>query len=169
MKDLTHFEYAHIIWIGLIFLLPLIGGCQKKDASNGILQCPVDAVAGSETDIGGKWKLVKGEHYSSNSRQRQTKDYSCNNIVYQFHSDGRLIISSDIEDNIGFAAGEYMYEATLHGGGQNDLLKIGNNLYAVAMFSDKMTVEINPIDPLAIYESKLTAYFIRIQSNDSLN
>jgi|GEM_PF-3851919 hypothetical protein len=37
-------------------------------------------------------------------------DYSCDNILYSFQEDGKLIIMSDKNDYIGHSTGEYEYE-----------------------------------------------------------
>lgn len=164
MEFFTKLILGQALWVGLILCLSLMVGCQKTEISNNNLKCSVDAVTGSKDDITGKWKLVKGDIFSSIERENKIEDYSCNHVVYQFMSDGKLRIISDIEKHMGPDIGEYIYEIIADGkDGQNDLLKVGNKLYSIVRSSNKMTIEMNPIDPLAIYESRLTAYFVRIQ------
>ncbi|TCO07121.1 hypothetical protein [Natronoflexus pectinivorans] len=159
--------YPLLVTIALCFLL--IGGCQKNDIATDSLKCPVDSVIGSDDDIVGKWKLVKGEVFSSTSRELRTEDYSCNNIIYHFYPDGRLMIISDIEDHIGIIDDEYSYSYEISSESNNNedqrhyLLKIDNHQYVTSISSSKLTIGLNPVDPLAVYESRLTAYFIRVQ------
>ena len=71
------------------------------------IACQVVPVAGANDDITGKWKLVKGRTLFYEPR---TEDFSCNDIVYHFQADGKLTISRDIEDLMGFSAGQHTYE-----------------------------------------------------------
>lgn len=90
-----------------ILLLFFIGaGCKENEQ-----ECPPVAVEGPEDDVVGKWKQIKGETVFY---QSQIVDYSFNNIVYNFKSDGTLSINSDIDNPIGYNTGEYVYEFSQH-------------------------------------------------------
>ncbi|MBK7480595.1 MAG: hypothetical protein IPI69_13350 [Bacteroidales bacterium] len=91
-----------LVLLGLI-IMP--GGCKTDEQG-----CHVKTIKGPENDITGKWKLIKGQTVFYNP---QTIDYSCDNIIYHFESDGRLKIDSDIDDIIGFDSGEYTYEFSM--------------------------------------------------------
>lgn len=167
MKKKIKITLIPVLFIGLLFCLPLFGGCQKGDVASPELRCPVESVMGPEDDITGKWKLVKVEVFSSISKALEVRDYSCKDIIYQLYTDDRLIISSNIEDYIGHDTGEYVYEIIVTPNNdddvRSDLMKIDNKSYSMFMSAREMTIELNPIDPLAVYESRRTAYFVRIQ------
>lgn len=68
--------------------------------------CCTDEMDPEEALIG-RWKLVRGETVFYEPR---TVDYSSNDIVYHFHPNGSLTISSDLEDLIAYPDGQYVYE-----------------------------------------------------------
>lgn len=147
--------------------LPFIGGCQKNETTDRRLKCPVDSVHGSANDITGKWKLVKSDFFSSISKERRIKEYSCHDIIYQFYADGRLTVRSNVEDYAGHISGEYVYEIITESGDQSNtqryLLKVDNKLHSITLSANEISIDMNPINPLAIYESTQTASFIRIR------
>lgn len=61
------------------------------------LACSVVARKGLNTEITGKWKLLKVSTVFYNP---QTIDYSCDDVVYHFRSNETLTISSDIHKNL---------------------------------------------------------------------
>jgi|SRR5690606_13581353 len=73
------------------------------------LECTVTGVKGNDRQIKGKWKLVKGSTVFYNPR---TVDYSCDEVIYNFKSNGTLVITSDTEDLISLPSGEYPYILT---------------------------------------------------------
>lgn len=167
MKKNSKITFIPVLFIGFLFCLPLCGGCQKDDVASSDLNCSFESVNGPEDDIAGKWKLIKVELFSSISDALEVRDYSCNDIVYWFYPDGTLIISSDIEEYTGHSTGKYFYETSIRPDSnddfQNDLLIIDNRSYSMFISTSEATIELNPIDPLAVYESKRTAYFVRMQ------
>jgi hypothetical protein len=67
------------------------------------LQCPPRVLSGKLSRIIGKWKLVKG--------MRDSIDYSCTNVIYDFRTDGTVIVNSDMA---GFESGIYPYNYTVY-------------------------------------------------------
>jgi hypothetical protein len=163
METLVNFRTKWMYIIGMVLFLPLFGGCQESIDPDGELRCQVVAVEGTEEGVEGKWKLVKGEVFSSTSQELLMEDYSCNNIFYQFNYDGKLVINSDLEDYIGHKSGEYMYEIIMQSGVEFNLLKMDNQLFFISHSTSDMTIGVNPINPLVLYESELKSYFVRIQ------
>lgn len=78
-------------------ILSFFSSCKKTEPVDMDLACPVAAGKGLDSDITGKWKLLKVSTVYSNLR---TVDYSCDDVVYHFRSDGTLTISSDIHKNM---------------------------------------------------------------------
>ncbi|MCD6544708.1 MAG: hypothetical protein J7K34_09390 [Flavobacteriaceae bacterium] len=80
------------------FLFLLIGivlfGCSEKD---DIEEVPIKGIVG-------EWKLIKAEYVAWGSR---IVDYSDDHIIYDFQSNGVLIVSKDHGE---FIKGEYDYE-----------------------------------------------------------
>ncbi len=155
MKTLVIFRPKWIYMVGMVLFLPLLGGCQERENPDGELRCHVDAVIGPEDDVVGKWKLVWERGAFLN---RDTVDYSCNNVIFQFRPDGILEVSGDVEED-GPPVGDYNYELTLsplyeHMGGYT--LKIANTSWVCYIETKSMTLDIRPLDgPVR--------YFIRIE------
>lgn len=150
--------------VGLLFLvLIMMASCQEDALPQGELNCSVEAVDGPEDSVVGKWKLVKGEVFSSTSQELLMEDYSCNDILYQFNYDGKIVINADLEDYIGHKSGEYIYEIIIQSGVEFDLLKIDNHVFFISHSTSDMTIGVNPINPLVLYESELKSYFVRVQ------
>jgi|GEM_PF-1369252 len=95
----------------LLFVLIFIFlSCKKTEIVKMDLKCPVVAVKGSDTNVIGKWKLVKGVTVFAD---RRTEDYSCNEVIYTFKTNETLTISSDTKDLISLSPGEYSYNFPL--------------------------------------------------------
>ncbi|SDB23521.1 hypothetical protein SAMN03097699_0229 [Flavobacteriaceae bacterium MAR_2010_188] len=69
------------------------------------LNCSNDDNDSNANDIEGEWKLIKIETYFS---EETTFDYTDRNIIYDFQSDGKLVVSGG--ENLGYSDGEYKYE-----------------------------------------------------------
>lgn len=93
----------------LSLLLPW--GCESDEEKVEIctigLKCPVSPLSGKAGDIVGKWKLVLATETQVSTPQLM--DYSCDNIIYEFRKDGKLVITSDVEGQL---EGEYAYTYT---------------------------------------------------------
>jgi hypothetical protein len=61
----------------------------------------------------GKWKLVKVEYYKwnlNNNATLQTIDYSDKNIIYDFRSNNKLIVTGDQNIDNGNRESDYIFE-----------------------------------------------------------
>lgn len=100
-----------------------------------------------EEALTGRWKLVRGQTFFLEPR---TVDYSSNEIVYHFHKDGDLTISSDLEDPIGYPEGQYFYEfrpfPAFDGHNLEYTLQIGGASWACAISRNRMTLDNSPLD-----------------------
>jgi hypothetical protein len=67
----------------LVFILVISLSCKKNEVVdiNMDLKCPTVARVGSNTQVVGKWKLLKG---STVFYDTKTVDYSCNEVIYDF-------------------------------------------------------------------------------------
>lgn len=157
MKKISKSTFIPVLFIGLLFCLPLFGGCQKGDVALPDFKCPFESVSGPDDDIVGKWKLVK---YKTVFYNPKTIDYSCESIFYHFQSDGTLIISSDVEDMTSPDAGIYSFEfslSPLHENlEENYTLKIEQMDWACSIDGNSMVLNNTPLDGPALY-------FVRIQ------
>lgn len=104
----------------------------------------------------GNWKLTKTVCcYFEGGR---TTDYSNENIIYNFKSNGILVVSG--RDNVGYTNGEYEYFfGKDHLGGNTDpkvlLVKINNSKWTYGLTNGKMTLGRSYIDgPNLIFERK---------------
>jgi len=136
-----------------ILLLLFVGaGCNENEQ-----KCTTIAVEGPENNVIGKWKQVKGKTVFD---KPQIVDYSCNNIIYNFKSDGSLSIYSDIDNPIGYNSGEYIYEFSLYSLyeniDENYTLKIENSSWACGISGSNMVLNNTPLDGPILY-------FVRIQ------
>ncbi|MDR2125263.1 MAG: hypothetical protein LBP63_00345 [Prevotellaceae bacterium] len=76
----------------------------------GVIACGKEEKIGEHSIIG-RWKLMEVVHISGNDYYvRDTIDYSNNNIIYDFHSDNKLIIQGYIENDL--QQGEHIYNYT---------------------------------------------------------
>lgn len=100
-------------WLWSLFLLSLLlfgFSCNDNDSECTVneeianLNCPVSPVCGKKDDIVGKWKLVKAQ--SKRSVEPAKIDYSCEEIIYEFRTDKKLVISSNVD---GQFEGEHEY------------------------------------------------------------
>lgn len=103
-------------WLLPLFLLCMslffVGGCDSDDEECVIeeeltdLKCPVSPVCGKEGDIVGKWKLVKAKT-ARIIEPAEIIDYSCEDIIYEFRADKKLVMSSSVD---GILEGEHEYK-----------------------------------------------------------
>lgn len=95
----------------------------------------------------GRWKLVKGETFFFEPR---TVDYSSKDIVYHFHPDGTLTVSGDSEDQLGYAAGDYVYELrpfpAFNGHDMDYTLQIGGGSWGCSISRSHLTLNNAPLD-----------------------
>lgn len=80
--------------------------CIDEEIAN--LNCKVTPVCGEKGNIVGKWKLVKATEALVTAPT--SIDYSCENIIYEFRPDNKLVVTSNIE---GQMSGEYEYQYKL--------------------------------------------------------
>jgi len=139
---LQSFNWLMSLILVLLGIIILSGGCKTDE-----LGCPVSAINGPENDITGKWKLTKGQTVFYNP---QTIDYSCNNIIYHFQSDGRLKIDSDRDDIIGLDSGEYKYEYSMsvlyENIKENSTLKINDIQMPCSISRHDLIINDSPLD-----------------------
>lgn len=113
MKKLIITKPIYLLWVVCIITLSLLGACQKenkleKDSLN--LKCPVIAKEGPNDSVIGKWKLVKVEIVFAPTTEQSTRDYSCDNIVYEFQEGGILIVTGTSENMRAYKNGQYPFE-----------------------------------------------------------
>ena len=141
--------------------------CQEGQSPYSELRCRVDPLIGSESDITGTWKVVKGEVIPSTNQEGRAEDYSCDNIMFHFDMNGGLTIISDLEDYIGIDSGEYDYEVIEQSQDEERkdlyLLRIDNNRYLITMTDSEMKIVVNPISPLILPLNKIVTYLIRVE------
>lgn len=106
--------------------------------------------------IVGNWKLTKATFYSYEGEG--FIDYSGKNIIYNFKSNGILVVSGG--KNAGYPDGSYAYFfGEDHLGGMNDpkvlLVKINNSKWTYNLTNGKMTLGQSYVDgPNLIFERK---------------
>jgi hypothetical protein len=146
MKILTAFFAFSII----------ILGCKKTDFVKLDLTCPITARKGDDSEVIGKWKLVKGETVFMS---KSTEDYSCNEIIYHFRSDGSLIITANIDKFIGNTSGTYQYKFTdsqlYEGMSQTKTLQINLRSLACGISGGIMKLDDSPLDGPILYLVRL--------------
>ena len=99
----------HYSLVGVLCAL-IFQTCKKAapaEEPQDVYRCSVTSIAGQQNDILGKWKLVS---YRTVFFNPDTTDYSCDHIIYEFKRDGRLTITSDIDEPRGYTAGDYPFE-----------------------------------------------------------
>lgn len=101
-------------WLLPLFLLSLLlfgFSCNDNDSECTVneeiadLNCPVPPICGKEGDIVGKWKLVKAKT-ARIIEPAEIIDYSCEDIIYEFRADKKLVMSSSVD---GILEGEHEY------------------------------------------------------------
>ena len=115
------FFFKKFTWLVLVLTLSLLGGCKKNDLieeEREILyteyNCPVVAITGGEHRLSdSKWKLVQRWERPVMEEPPMTIDYSCEDIIWHFRSDGIMTVSHD-HDNLN--AGEYSFHDSGPGG-----------------------------------------------------
>ena len=150
---------TYLLWMILVVILSLSGGCEKEEKNKNQLQCTVTVKKGADDDIIGKWKLVKARIIKL-AHDISTEDYSCNDIIYHFKADGSLIISGVDDGMPVMRNGEYAFEfndTILYDHLEYDhTLKIGKSKKACGIHNNAMTLDASPVDGN-------TLYFIRVE------
>lgn len=101
---------SRILWVIVTITITIFSNCKKKSTLKEVIEtfeCGVEVIEGEQHEIVGKWKLVLVGYAFSTP---DPTDYSCNQIVYDFKPDGRLVVTSDIAQTGGYGAGNYSYE-----------------------------------------------------------
>lgn len=157
MEDGKTYRFKIASPMMLCFCLMLHAGCETNGLSNHNLECKVNAVDGAQDNVIGKWRLVKLEEVFYNPK---VTDYSCYIIIYHFNEEGKLLVSSNIEENIIYEPGEYDYSfniGTLYEGGEeNYTLKISSINWACGIQESNMALNNAPVDGPKLY-------FVRIE------
>ncbi len=110
--------------------------------------------------ITGNWKLIEAKFYGleGGSSSEGSIDYSDGNIIYNFQSNGNLVVSGG--ENAGYTNGEYEYFfGEDHLGGSNDpeilLVKINESKWTYELTNGKMTLGKSYVDgPDLVFERK---------------
>lgn len=101
------------------------------------------------TNVVGKWKLEKAETVFYNP---QLYNYSQNNIIYEFKSNGILIISSDIDDYIGDMPGEYTYDSvSAKNENEPNTLIFNDSSWWYSISEKEMILDNSPLDGPILY------------------
>lgn len=146
----------------LILFLFLVGffsfSCERNDLNKYGLKCDVKPVNGSNEDITGKWRKIKSE-YTFTPTKMDPIDYSCDNVIYHFKSDGVVEITSDIFIE-GPDPGSYAYEITTEspweGMTEYGSLKIRGSSWACSIKDNWMKLSQAPTDGMI-------DHFIRVE------
>lgn len=137
-----------LILVVIMFFLGVGIGCDKSNPNL------------DEIKIDGSWQLMKAV-ISFSPHSPLEYDYSQHNIIYQFTSNGKLIVYHDntpdniFEDNFyGYETGEYLYEFV---GSKKDerILEIKNNKWWIQASRDKLILDQSPLDGPTLYFIKL--------------
>ncbi len=98
--ELTSIEYRYenllVMKKGIVLLLTIVLS----------FACTGDDDSRNDSQIIGDWKLMKAEIVNF-SQNPSIIDYSDENIIYNFKSDGKLVVTGG--ENIGYPDGEYDY------------------------------------------------------------
>ena len=124
----------------VILFLTCFLGCEKGSKLNVNQRCKVEAKIGQDNDVVGKWKMIRGQ---TAFHEQRTIDFSCNNIIYDFQTDGTLSISSDTENLISLASGKYKYELLfepLEASNEEFTLQIDGLVTGSEISTDAMTI-----------------------------
>lgn len=102
-------------YIFLLFLSIFSFSCKDEakddcriDEEIANLNCKVTPVCGEKGNIVGKWKLVKATE--ALVAAPTSIDYSCEDIIYEFRPDNKLVVTSNLE---GQMSEEYEYQYKL--------------------------------------------------------
>ena|SRR5690606_2095272 len=122
-----------------------------------ILSCANDDDS-SNNQIIGEWKLIEAKFYGleGGSSSEGSIDYSNENIIYKFQSNGVLTVYGG--ENAGYSNGEYEYFfGEDHLGGMNDpeilLVKINQSKWTYDLTNGKMTLGQSYVDgPNLVFE-----------------
>lgn len=121
--------------------------CKKGDSIIGDLNCTVTAIHGKKDNIIGKWKLVTGRQFGY---KITNEDYSCQNIIYEFKSNGNLIVTGDVENYFGISPGTYEFKLNskpVHEWiEEKQTLRIGDRDWPCGISQYKMTLNDSPLD-----------------------
>lgn len=116
-----------------------------------------------EMVIIGEWKLIEGETVF---KEHRSFDYSDNKIIYYFHSDGVLTVTSDIEGHLGHASGQYTYnfsQSQLYENiDERFTLTIGSTSSPCSISAERMVLNDAPVDGPILH-------FVKQQSEASSN
>src|SRR5690606_12119574 len=125
--------------IGMLFL----SNC-KKDTKMIVddYECPVKAVMGKENDIIGKWKLMK-THFPMVNR---TQDHSCDDIVYEFRTEGIFFITQKGEDHETLTSSYELVKQPYLGHVGSFTLKIDHLEQACSIAKESMVLDDSPLD-----------------------
>jgi hypothetical protein len=142
--------------LALLYLSFMFLGCKKSEFVNLDITCPISVNKGDDRSVIGSWKLVKSETVFMS---KTNEDYSCNDIIYNFKSNGTLNITSDINNYIGDKQGSYKYSFSTsqlyNGGNQPYTLKINQRAVACSISQGVMTLDDSPLDGPIIYLVRL--------------
>lgn len=132
--------------------------CEKDGLNEYGLKCDVKPVNGSDEDITGKWRKVKSE-YTFTPTKMDPIDYSCDNIIYHFKSNGEVEITSDISIE-GRDPGSYSYRIITEPPWvwmtEHRTLKIGDSSWACNIKDNWMILSQAPVDGMI-------DHFIRVE------
>jgi len=105
-------------------------------------------------EITGKWELLKIT-ISFTPEGAISRDYSQNNIVYEFKADGILTVSRDINhsDTYVHEQGDHFY--SIIDDKEEYTLKIDNNLYWYSVSNNDLIIDQSPLDGFTYYFVKL--------------
>ncbi len=126
----------------IILITLMLSSCSKND------EMPDQII--------GKWKLIQVQIFGFGGLY--SEDYSNKNIVYEFQSNGVLIVSGG--KNEGYSPGKYNYFfGQDHLGGSNDpkilLVKINDSKWTYGLKESKMTLGKSYVDgPNLIFTRK---------------
>lgn len=133
----------------LIFLITIVilSSCTNDD------ETPTNQILG-------KWKLVKVEYYKWNSNSNaslQTIDYSDKNIIYDFRSNNKLIVTGDQNiDNVNRES-DYIFEKDYLSGYPSEgeskmlLVKIDGSKWTYSLTNGTMMLGQSYIDGANLY------------------
>jgi len=148
-------------YFGLVLISIFMNvGCQEVDTPEGELRCQVEAVAGEEDVVVGKWKMIKKTEFNFTTGSHTT-DHSCDNIIYYFREDGHVKVESDVEGipyNTGDNVFPYELKFSLIHETMEDYttLRIGNIRWPCKIEKRNMTLNLAYVDGP-------TLNFVRIQ------
>lgn len=133
------------VLIAVVLMFNLSCKDEKVDVDDD-LKCPVSAIKGANNKIIGKWKLVKWSlPFSPNSNEI---DYSCNEVIYEFGSNGILNVTSDLQERQGYANGSYTFEFKMSNNKPQLTINglVFGDGYILTLSSTKMIWNNSPVD-----------------------